>query len=102
MKKTRLGPYFTGIVSAHDLGLPKEYPEFWKRLQGVIPYDPARTLLGEDSETNLATAQAFGIAFLIYMSRFSSTVSPRASARFVSIHYFNQLIPKTGVMIVEI
>jgi putative hydrolase of the HAD superfamily len=102
MKKTRLGPYFTGIVSAHELGVPKEDVAFWERLKRVIPYDPARTLLGEDSETNLATAQNFGIAFLIYMSRFSSTVTPRASARFTSIHYFSQLVPKTGEMIVEI
>ena len=102
MKKTRLGPYFTGIISAHDLGVPKEDVDFWERLKGVIPYDPARTLLGEDSETNLATAQAFGIAYLIYMSRFSSTVTPRASAQFASIHYFSQLIPKTGESVIEI
>jgi len=102
MKKTRLGPYFTGVVSAHDLGLPKEDAAFWGRLKRIIPYDPARTLLGEDSETNLATAQAFGISHLIYMSRFSSTVPPRASTDFASIHYFNELIPKTGEMIVEI
>jgi putative hydrolase of the HAD superfamily len=102
MKKTRLGPYFTGIVSAHDLGVPKEDVAFWGRLKGVIPYDPARTLLGEDSETNLATAETFGIAYLIYMSRFSSTVTPRVSTRFTSIHYFSQLIPKEEEMIVEI
>jgi putative hydrolase of the HAD superfamily len=102
MKKTRLGPYFTGIVSAHDLGAPKEDPAFWERLKRVIPYDPARTLLGEDSETNLATAQAFGIACLIYMSRYSSTVTPKASARFASINYFSQLIPNTGEMVIEI
>jgi putative hydrolase of the HAD superfamily len=102
LKKTRLGPYFTGIVSAHDLGVPKEDVAFWERLKGVVTYEPTRTLLGEDSETNLATAEAFGIAYPIYMSRFSSTVTPRVSARFASIHYFNQLIPKTGEMIIEI
>ncbi|HEX9024042.1 MAG TPA: GMP/IMP nucleotidase [Geobacteraceae bacterium] len=102
MRKTRLGPYFTGIVSAHDLGLPKEETAFWERLTGVIPYEPGRTLLGEDSETNLASAQAFGIAYLVYVSRFSSAVSPRASKRFPSIHYFNQLIPQEGGSLVEI
>jgi putative hydrolase of the HAD superfamily len=102
MRKSRLGPYFDGIVSAHDLGLPKEDPEFWEKLKGVIPYEPARTLLGEDSETNLATAAAYGIGYLIYVSRFSSSVDPRASERFASIHYFSQLIPRTGEMVVEI
>lgn len=102
MGKTRLGPYFDGIVSAHELGLPKEDVKFWERLQGRIPYDPLRTLLGEDSETNLSTAAAYGIGYLVYVSRFSSSVVPRASERFASIHYFNQLIPKPGEMAVEI
>ena len=102
MRKTRLGPYFDGIVSAHDLGLPKEEPEFWGRLKGRIPYDPGRTLLGEDSETNLTTAASYGIEYLVYVSRFSSNVVPIASKRFSSIHYFNQLIPNVGEMSVEI
>jgi putative hydrolase of the HAD superfamily len=102
MGKTRLGPYFDGIVSAHDLGLPKEEPEFWGRLMGRIPYEPGRTLLGEDSETNLSTAAAYGIGYLVYVSRFSSSVVPVDSQRFASIHYFSQLIPKPGEKAVEI
>ncbi len=102
MRKTRIGPYFTGIVSAHDLGVPKEDVAFWARLKGVIPYEPAKTLLGEDSETNLSTAEAFGVRYLIYVSRFSSTVPPRASERYSSIHFFNQLIPGPGETIIEL
>ncbi|AAR35072.1 MULTISPECIES: GMP/IMP nucleotidase [Geobacter] len=93
MRKTRLGPYFTGIISAHDLGLPKEDVRFWEKLQERVPYEPSRTLLGEDSETNLGTAEEYGIAHLIYVSRYSSTVTPTASDRYASIHYFTQLIP---------
>lgn len=102
MRKTRLGPYFTGIISAHELGLPKEDNGFWGRLRGKIPYDPERTLLGEDSETNLETARQYGIRYLIYVSRSSSTLAPAASERFTSIHYFNQLIPAEGDMAVAI
>ena len=96
MEMTRLGPYFSGIVSAHDLGLPKEDYGFWAKLREKVPYEPERTLLGEDSETNLSTAGAYGIRYLIYVSRFSSSVTPRPSERFSSIHYFNQLIPAAG------
>jgi HAD superfamily hydrolase (TIGR01509 family) len=102
MGKTRLGPYFDGIISAHDLGLPKEDVNFWGRLREKIPFGPARTLLGEDSETNLATAAAYGINYLIYVSRFSSTVTPAASERYASIHYFSQLIPPEGATEVEL
>jgi len=93
MKKTTIGPYFDGIISAHQVGLPKEDQRFWKALQSFIPYDPDRTMLGEDSETNLATAALFRIRYLIYVGRYSSTVAPQTSQRFASINYFSQLIP---------
>ncbi len=96
MRKTRIGPYFSGIVSAHDLGLPKEEGAFWGKLQDKVPFDPERTMLGEDSETNLGTARDYGIRYLVYVSRFSSTVAPKPSDSFTSIHYFTQLIPRQG------
>ena len=102
MRKTRVGQYFTDIISAHELGLPKEEPAFWGKLRERIPYDPARTLLGEDSETNLSTAAAYNIGYLIYVSRFSSTVTPVPSSRFTSIHYFSQLIPPAGSLSVRL
>lgn len=93
MRKTRLGPCFTGIISAHDLGLPKEDDAFWGRLRERVPFEPARTLLGEDSETNLGTAARYGIRHLIYVGRFSSSIPPQASARYDTIHYFTELLP---------
>lgn len=102
LRKTRLGGYFSGIISAHDLGLPKEDQAFWGRLRERIPFDPDRTMLGEDSETNLSTAAAYGIRHLIFVSRSSSVVQPEASQRFASIHYFSQLIPTDGSMSVTI
>ena len=93
MKKTRLGSYFDTIVSAHDLGLPKEDVAFWGKLQQRLPYDPDRTMLGEDSETNLDTARQFGIRYLVYVSRFSSAIPPVPSPQFFSINYFSELLP---------
>ncbi len=102
MRKTLLGPYFNGIISAHDLGLPKEDYGFWEKLQRKIPYYPERTLLAEDSETNLGTAEKYGIRYLMYVSRFSSLIAPAPSDRFTSICYFSELIPKTGEMIIDL
>jgi len=96
MKTTRIGIYFDGIISAHQVGLPKEDKRFWKELQRYISYEPERTLLGEDSETNLLTAESFSIRYLIYISRYSSKVEPRQSERFSTIDYFNKLIPEKG------
>ena len=96
MRKTRLGPYFDGIISAHKVGLPKEDNRFWRALQDLIPYDPDRTLLGEDSETNLGTAGRFGIRYLVYISRYSSAIKPCPSDTYLSINYFSQILPEHG------
>ena len=98
MKRTALGPYFDGIISAHQVGLPKEDLGFWDALQRFIPYDPARTMLGEDSETNLGTAESYGIRYLIYVGRYSSSITPQNSEHYATIHYFSQLIPPDGSM----
>jgi putative hydrolase of the HAD superfamily len=102
MKTTRIGAYFDGIVSAHQVGLPKEDRRFWEALQRFVSYDPTRTLLGEDSETNLATAEQYGIGYLVYISRYSSVIRPKPSPAFASIEYFSALIPGDGETIVTI
>jgi len=102
MRTTRIGGYFDGIISAHQVGLPKEDARFWGKLQNFINYEPIRTLLGEDSEANLATAQGFSIRYLVYISRYSSKVEPRQSDRFSTIDYFNRLIPDIGSSCVNI
>jgi 5'-nucleotidase len=102
MRRTCIGPYFDGIVSAHDLGLPKEDPAFWGRLQERIPFVPEATMLGEDSETNLETARLFGIRYLIHVGRFSSQTAPAVSKRFSTINYFSELVPRDGSTSLEI
>jgi len=101
MKRTRIGPYFDSIISAHDIGLPKEDSAFWGALQQRLPFDPARTMLGEDSETNLGTAAQFGIRYLIYVSRYSSVIEPVPSKQYCSVTYFNQLLPCGNTLISE-
>lgn len=96
MKKTRIGPYFDGIVSAHQVGVPKEDGTFWEKLQSFVHYNPERTMLGEDTETNLHTASGYGIRYLIYVSRASSSLPRRDSEHFISVDYFTRLIPQSG------
>ncbi len=96
MKKTRIGHLFDGIVSAHQVGLPKEDGRFWDELQRFVSYNPERTMLGEDSETNLRTANKYGISYLFYISHFSSSSTPVPSKQFTTIDYFHRLIPDDG------
>lgn len=96
LKKTRIGVWFDGIVSAHQVGLPKEDHTFWEALQRFVTYDPRRTMLGEDTEANLQTAQQYGIRHLIHISRPSSTLTPQPSLQYHSVEYFTRLIPMPG------
>jgi putative hydrolase of the HAD superfamily len=96
MKKTRIGHWFDGIISAHQVGLPKEDDRFWAELQRFVSYDPQRTMLGEDSETNLQTAARYGIRYLFYISHYSSRCTPVVSPEFATIDYFTRLIPANG------
>lgn len=102
LKKTRIGHWFDGVVSAHQVGLPKEDSRFWGELQRFVRYDPDRTMLGEDSETNLHTAQEYGIRYLFYISHYSSTCTPVVSASFATLDYFSRLIPAEGQSTVRI
>ena len=102
MRRTRIGPYFDGIITAHELGLPKEEPAFWGKLQERIPFVPERTMLGEDSETNLETARLFGIRYLIHVGRFSSQTTPAVSRSFQSINFFSELLPLDDTLTVTL
>ena len=102
MKKTMIGHWFNGIISAHQVGLPKEDQRFWAELQRFVRYDPGRTMLGEDSETNLQTAQTYGIRHLFYVCRYSSTCVPTVSDSFLSIDYFTRLIPSDGTSVARL
>jgi 5'-nucleotidase len=102
MRRTRIGPYFDGIITAHELGLPKEEPAFWGKLQERIPFVPERTMLGEDSETNLETARLFGIKYLIHVGRFSSQTIPAISQSFQTINFFSELLPLDDTLTVTL
>ncbi len=94
MKKTRLGSYFHGIVSAHEIGLSKEDHRFWDALVLRLGFEKASALLAEDSETNLRSARQGGIGHLIFVARPSTRDPVQRSDEFDSIVYFNELLPE--------
>ncbi len=93
MEQTPLAGLFDGIVTAHDLGAPKEDPAFWRRLASRVPFDPAATLLAEDTLRILETARRFGIRWLVHVARPSSSLPPRRTSRFPSILDFREIMP---------
>ncbi len=93
MNRTQLGGHFDTVVCSHDIGVPKEHPEFWGKSQAVEPFDPRRTLLIDDSLPVLRSAQGYGIAYLRAVYRPDSKSPPRDVEEFAGIHGFREIMP---------
>lgn len=92
MEKTRLGGYLEQVISAHELGLPKENPAFWARLGQRVHYDPARTLLVDDNPAVLESARAAGIGQLLQVLQPDSGEPERVPGAFPAVRDFQPLV----------
>ena len=92
MARTGLRDYFDELITSHEIGLPKEDPAFWERLRRRIPYDPARTLLVDDSLPVLDSARTYGIAVLIAVRRPDTRRPPKDTGAYLSIGDFSELL----------
>jgi putative hydrolase of the HAD superfamily len=92
MQKTAIGEHFDRIICSQDVGLPKEDPVFWQKLQSILDFDKQRTLLADDNENVLQAARNFGMGQLVYVARPSSREDISYSKEFPSIVYFKELI----------
>jgi putative hydrolase of the HAD superfamily len=93
LARTGLEPHFDAIVSSHDLHAAKEAQEFWIRLQAIEPFNPARTLLVDDSLPVLDSARRFGIAHLVAVRRPDTQQPQKDTAAYPAIDDFSQLLP---------
>ncbi|HSG06028.1 MAG TPA: GMP/IMP nucleotidase [Nitrospiria bacterium] len=94
MERTALAHRFDGIITSHEIGMPKEDPAFWESLGKVVPFDPERTLLGEDTEAVLRSASRFGIRYLVFIANASSAKPPSNSSSYYSIQDFGEIMPE--------
>jgi putative hydrolase of the HAD superfamily len=93
MARTGLTPRFDAIVSSHALGAAKEEQAFWQRLAEIEPFDPARTLLVDDSLPVLDSARLYGIAHLVAVKRPDTTKPEKDTGGYPAIDDFSQLMP---------
>ena len=77
IEQTGIDRLVDGVITSHDFAAPKESGEFWTALQRSQPFDPARTLLIEDSLAVLAAAREYGLANTIAIKRPDSTLPAR-------------------------
>ena len=93
MERIDLKPLLDEIVISHDYQRPKEDPEFWHQLHKEHPFDPARTLLIDDTESVLAAAEGFGIRHLLTLLQPDSQGPLRDNLRYPMLHHFDELLP---------
>ena len=91
MERTGLDKLVDHVISSHDYKEPKESQAFWDHLQREEPFDPARTLLIDDSETVLESAHNWGIHWLLAILHPDSQRDPVSGSRFPAIHHFDEL-----------
>lgn len=93
MEKTCLYEFFDAIVSSHDYGLAKEQLGFWQALQDAHVFEKQQTLLVDDSLSVLKSAQAFGIAHLVSISKPDSRRPKNHITEFLAVEDFRALMP---------
>ena len=93
MARTGLQPHFDAMITSHELGLAKEDPGFWRRLQQIFPFDPARSLLVDDSLPVLDSAKTYGIRHLVSIRQPDTQKPPKDSGTYAAIGSFAELMP---------
>ncbi|MBF0370597.1 MAG: GMP/IMP nucleotidase [Magnetococcales bacterium] len=94
LSRTPIGDYFDSVISSAQVGEPKEADPFWPLLKERIGFEPATTLLIDDSEPVLEAAARFGIGHLRHIAAPSSQEPPCYSRQFFSITRFSEIQPK--------
>lgn len=97
MKNTSLSGLLDNIISAHQLGLPKEEPRFWNKLRSLESYDPERTLLIDDNLAALSSARDYGIKHLLAIYKPDSQAGIKDVGSFQAIHSFKEIFPQESV-----
>ena len=95
MDNVDITPWFDRIVVSHELNAPKEEQAFWHRLQELHPFDPARTLLIDDTESVLHSARLYGVAHLLTLLQPDSQRQLRIDTDFPGIHHFDEIMPES-------
>lgn len=93
MDRTGLDVHFDAMHVSHEYGVAKEDPAFWVALRRNEPYDPARTLLVDDSLPVLRSARQAGIAQLRAVLQPDTRQPDKDVGEFAAIRHFKEIMP---------
>lgn len=93
LERTNLAAYLDGVVSSHDVRLPKENVVFWSAMQQAEAFDPETAVLIDDTSRVLRAARDYGIRHLFGVAQPDSRQQARAREEFDLIECFDQVMP---------
>jgi putative hydrolase of the HAD superfamily len=93
LERTGIGRYFDVVVSAHELGAPKEDDEFWRSFGSRLRLDQPKVAVIDDNHEVLRAARRFGVRHLRGIRRPSSGSGPVRSREFPCIDSFAAVAP---------
>lgn len=93
LDRTGIGQYFDRIICSHDFAAPKESQDFWQRLRQQEPFDPARSLMIDDSLSVLSSARDYGIGQVLTIVQPDSQRPGREGLGFPALHSFADIMP---------
>ena len=98
MARTGLDQLVDRIISSHDYQEPKESQAFWQHLQQDEPFDIDRTLLIDDSQAVLKSAEKWGFKHLLTIFHPDSQKAPNTNSEHPGIHHFDQLLQEESLL----
>lgn len=94
LERTGIDHYFDALISSHDYGHAKEEQAFWHALRQQHHFDPARTLLVDDSLPVLHAGRLYGLGHLASILQPDSSLPARADTDpFPAIGDFHRVLP---------
>lgn len=93
MELTGLDQHLDRCISSAELGVAKEEVAFWAKMQGLEPFDPARTIFIDDTTGILDTAQTFGIQHTVAIEQPDSCRERHIETHHRVIREFTEIMP---------
>lgn len=93
LEVTEIDKFLDLVISSHDYQTPKEEADFWHQLQAQESFDPERTLFIDDTPRVLASAQRYGVKYLVCINKPDSQMPAVKSEQFLDIENFDEIMP---------
>jgi GMP/IMP 5'-nucleotidase len=91
MARAPIAHHFDEMISSHQFQAPKEQQEFWHRLRRHHEFDPRKTLFIDDTESVLGSAEAFGVAHLLWVLQPDMQQPARSAIHYPAFNHFAEL-----------